>query len=307
MAPMPPAIATSDFVAGLRAELVAAAEREDRRRMPWLPMLAGGRAGRVIAALAVAASLALAAAGVLSHAWGGDARGVSSSRGDPRPLFDGTVSAGVRYRTEAVDPPLELTFRDRRWIAELTDPGIVVISREPARPIGGDRTEDPIGTLTFGRSSGPVYAPGSHRAERPAPADLMKWLRSQPDIVAGPVRRTRLAGHDARVMDYRFSFRRPAHEALQCRGLGYTCTALAPGGDAHRNGEHDRLWQVSTSHGPLVISVAGIDDRRLSQDPVGRDGDLQAAGDRRLTGTVQADALTAVGSSRPITAVRRGS
>ena len=226
-------------------------------------MLAGLRAGRVIAALAVAASLALAAAGLLSHAWGGDARGVSPARGDPRPLFDGTVDAGVRYRTEAVDPPLEMTFRDRRWIAELTDPGIVVISREPAKPVGGG--QGPVGTLTFGRGSGPVYARGSHRAERPAPADWMKWLRAHPDVVAGPVRRTRLAGHSARVMDYRFSFRRPAHEALQCRGLGYTCTALAPGGDAHRNGEHDRLWQVRTARGPLVIGVAGSDAAAFHQ------------------------------------------
>lgn len=242
----------SDFVSDLRRELVAAAEREERRRLPALPRLRP-----LLPALAVAALLAIAAVVAISLLPHED-RQVAKPRGEAKPLFGGTLEPGVRYRPRGFGPPLELSVADRRWNAELVEPATVVLSRQP---LAGSPAP-PLGFVAFVTGPFRVYDPdirGTTRSLRMAPEDYLAWLRAHPDIEAQAPRPTTLAGHEARVMDLRFRFDRPAHAALQCKGMGFQCSALGPGEDAHRDGERERVWAVKTSAGTMYVFVVGFD------------------------------------------------
>jgi hypothetical protein len=237
----------SDFVSSLRSELVSAAERQERRRLPALPRLRP-----MLPALAVAALIAIAAVVVLPRL-GGENQ-VAKPPDSTKPLFGGTVTAGERLRTSEFFVPLELTFPDDRWIADLGPSGIA-FSRQPT-----DINERPEGLLLFLRpDGGKVWDPEHPKRTIDAPRNMLPFLAKHPDIDAGPVHNTTLAGHPARVMDYVYDFKRPSHRALYCEGQGFTCTSLGPDGDFHPRGESDRIWRVETKRGPLYVVVSGWD------------------------------------------------
>ena len=241
----------SDFVSDLRRELVAAAEREERRRLPALPPLRP-----LLPALVVAALLAIAAVVAISALPHEDHQ-VAKPRGEAKTLFGGTLEPGVRYRPQGFAPPLELTVSDRRWNAEEVSPDFVVLSRQAV--IGSPAPA--LGYIAFIRDDLRLYDPrkrDTDRALMPMPKDYLAWLSAHPDIDAQAPRATRLAGHEARVMDLTFRFRRPAHAALRCEGTGFACSALGPG-DAHRNGERQRVWEIDTDAGRMYVFVTGFD------------------------------------------------
>jgi hypothetical protein len=234
----------SDFVSGLRGELVAAAEREERRRLPMLPPLRP-----MLPALAVAAILAIAAIIVLPRLGGEDH--VAKPPDKTKRLFGGTVTANTVLRTSEFFVPLELEFPDTRWLAQLSTTE-VSFTRQPK-----DINVRPVSFLSFFRIEGKVWDPAHPKRTLPAPRDPLGFLASHPDIRAGRPRTTTLAGHEARVMDYRYTFRKPFRSALYCEGQGFRCTELGPEGAPHPNGERDRMWEVQTKRGPLYVLLAG--------------------------------------------------
>ena len=136
---------------------------------------------------------------------------------------------------------------------------LVLERRQPREGAGPSAEPPPLGYLAFGRG-GSVYDPavaGRERSLSEPPADLLAWLRAHPDIEAGSPRETRLAGLEARVLDFTVRFDRPVHAAPQCRYTGSRCTALGP--DLfHRSGERQRVFVVETASGPLVVEVNGF-------------------------------------------------
>jgi hypothetical protein len=242
----------SDFVTGLRAELVAAAERDERRRLPLLPPLRP-----LLPAIAVAALAAIAIVVVITR--DGDQQQVAKPPHTTKQLFGGTVTAHTRLRTSDFFVPLELTFPDARWLGQL-NPSEIVFSRQPK-----DINVRPDVYLSFFRNGGRVYDPANPKRAIPAPRDVLGFLSAHPDITAEPPRATTLAGHEARVMDYRFSFDRPLHSALYCQGQGFKCTQLGPDGVSHPDGERDRVWEVQTKRGPLYVVLAGWTDAAFAK------------------------------------------
>lgn len=245
---------TSDFVSNLRAELVAAAQREERRRLPQLPSLRP-----LIPVVCGAALIAAALVLLLPPA---HHQQVAKPHDQAKPLVGGTVDAGVRYRTAGFFVPLQLTFPDRRWIAESTGPDLLAFRRQ-RMPLVADPDRPPLGFLWFDENTAPVYDPGiSNLANSltPAPKRMLRWLREHPDIDAQAPRRTTVAGHEARVMDVTVRFKHPTHPALQCEGVPTQCTALGPGDNAHPNGARMRVWEIGTRRGRLYVVVEGYDE-----------------------------------------------
>lgn len=240
----------SEFVTGLRAELVAAAEREERR----------GTAARAALglrpfapALALATLLLLAAVLAVAHFGGGDGRQTAKPHSQAKPLFGGTVTAGVPVRTQAFFVPLELRFPNARWLATAVETDFIALALQP-----GDPNTRPTSFLYFSRSSGRVWDPRHPHRLLPAPRDLFGFLAAHPDVDAKRPQPATLAGHRARVMDLTFRFKRPLRSALYCQGQGFRCTQLGPG-DLHPEGERDRVWEVQTRRGPLYVFVVGWD------------------------------------------------
>jgi hypothetical protein len=239
----------SGFVPGLRAELVAAAARRERRRLR-LPSL------RVVVPVAVAAA-AVAAAIVVLEPQRDAERPAGRPPSDVRPLFGGTLEAGVRYGSVALVPAVSFAVGDDRWLAQVTESAdALVLRREAGRDAAGGVAPS-RGYVMIGRPR-EVYDPGSGRLV-PPPADVVGWLRAHPDIDAGRPRAAQLAGLDAQVLDLTFRFSKPVHEAPACVPLqGTRCTELSPG-EWHLDGAVQRLYVVESDPGPLLVSVEGFD------------------------------------------------
>ena len=261
----------SDFVSSLRGELVAAAEREERRRLPALPPLRP-----LIPVLVVAAVLALAAIIVLPRLGGEDQ--VAKPPDKTKQLFGGTVTAGERLRTSEFFVPLELTFPDTRWIGQLR-PTQLSFTRQYK-----DINHRPDTFLTFFRNGGKFWDPRHPDREIPVPRNLLGFLASHPDITARPARPTTLAGHRARVMDYRYSFRKPLRSALYCEGQGVPLHRARP----RRLPPPERRARPHLG-GPDVARPALCRRGRVEPGrvPLGDEGGAAGAGrpeDRRLSG-----------------------
>jgi len=240
----------SDFVTDLRAELVAAAEREERRSAPertWITIRP------LVPALAVAALLAFAAVLAVSHFNGQNSNRVAKPHSEAKPLFGGTVATDVPLRTASFFVPLELKFPKADWIANPVESNFIGFALQPE-----DINTRPTSFLYFSRNTGDVWDPAHPRRRMPAPRDLFGFLAAHPDIRARTPQPATLAGHRARVMDFTIRFKRPLRSALYCQGQGFRCTQIGPG-DLHPNGERNRVWEVQTKRGPLYIFVVGWD------------------------------------------------
>jgi hypothetical protein len=265
----------SDFVSALREELVEAAEREERRRLPRVH----APKPRLVLAAAAATAIALIvllAAGALNTRVVDDERPASEPTPAARDLFGGTVQPGVVYRTRAFVPTLTFEVAGRNWhVGDTTQPDALILDHgEPFfDPVAGVRR--PPGGLWFTRVL-EVYDPAVRSVAAslaPAPADLHAWMSAHPDLRVGEPRPVTVAGVPGERFDVEVRFRRPVHGDPRCREqFQVTCTALTP-----RMSFQDRtLLQVTvlrTGAEPLVIMLehftrAGLRDLEKAAAPV---------------------------------------
>ena len=265
----------SDFVTALREELVEAAEREERRRLPRVH----APTPRLVLAAAAAAAIALIvllAAGALNTRITDDERSTSEPRPAARDLFGGTLQPGVVYRTRAFVPTLTFEVAGRDWqVGDTTRSDVLILDHGEGffDPVAGVRR--PPGGLWFTRVL-EVYDPAVRSVAAslaPAPDDLHAWMSAHPDLSVGPSEPVTVAG----VLGERFAvevrFRRPAHDDPRCREQAQvTCTALSP----RMTFQDHTLLQVTvlrTGPEPLVIMLehftrAGLRDLEKAAAPV---------------------------------------
>ena len=217
----------SDFVSALRDELVGAAERESRRRLPrWHTpapriMLAAG------AAVAMALIVLLAAGGLRAP----DERRATEPKPEATELFGGTLQPGVVYRTRAFVPTLTFEVPEHGWkVIDTTRSDVLVLEYgEQFFDPAGERR--PPGGLWFTRVL-EVYDPavrGLAASLAPPPTDLQGWMREHPDLRVGTSEPVRVAGVAGDSFGVEVRFRRPTHGDPRCRRrIQVTCTALTP-------------------------------------------------------------------------------
>jgi hypothetical protein len=252
----------SDFVSELRRELVAAAEREEARRVPRAPsltprlvLLLGGAA-----AAAAAIALVLALGGLRTEPAHNDRVPAARPTPEGRELFGGSLEEGVRYRTRAFIPALSFVATGPNWgVLDSTRPDILDVGLGAGRKdLGGGISQDqpPLGSLAFARIP-EVYNPkvtGLEQSRTAAPADLHAWMREHPDLRVGGVEDVTVAGVTGRRFDATVQFDRPVHEDPECvqRTLN-RCTALAPNFSLF-DGDRLRVTILQTEPDPLVIA-----------------------------------------------------
>ena len=247
------------FVSELREELVAAAEREQARRLPRVQT----PSPRLVLALGAAAAMlfavVLAATTLNTQPVERGDRPAATPTPEARPLFGGTLTAGVRYRTTAFLPALSFTVDDDRWMAVDTT---LVDELRLARVTRGAPTPDPprIQQLLFQRIN-EVVDPSARSIEAgrtTAPADLHVWLSEHPDLRVGPARPVTVANVPGEQFDARARFDEPAHRDPWCeRHEVEPCTLLAPGLNP-LDGMRLRMIVLRTEPEPLVITLGGM-------------------------------------------------
>ena len=263
------------FVSDLRDELVAAAEREQARRLPRVEL----PVRQTLLAAAAAAAVALIviiAAGSLSTARDEDGPVVAEPTPEPiRDLFGGELTPDVRYRTRALVPQISFVVADDEWKTTDTEQPDVLALEHGEGYFDPDGERRPPGLLVFGRVI-EVYDPAVKRLSASlttAPADLYGWYRAHPDLRVGRARPVTVAGVPGQRFDVEVDFDRPTHPDPQCRRLlQLTCTALGPGA-AFQDGTLMQLTVLPTEPEPLVISVehftrAGLREMEKVSAPV---------------------------------------
>lgn len=245
------------FVTELRAELVAAAEREQARRTPRVHV----PARRTLLAAAAAAAVALVvviAAGSLSTVPDDDDRPVATPTPEARPLFGGQIVPDVRYQTRAFVPTLSFVVRDDKWRAVITEqPDVLLLERGEGYFDPGTGERRPPAALTFGYIR-EVYDPalrGLQASRTAAPADLYAWLRAHPDLRVGRAEPVTVAGVPGKQFPIEVRFDRPTHPDPECRRRWQvTCTALVPGASLQA-GTLIQMTILGTEPDPLVITI----------------------------------------------------
>ena len=251
----------SGFVSELRRELVAAAEREEERRLPRAPLFAprllliGGAA----VAAAAAVVLVLALGGLRSEPAHNDRVPAARPTPEGRELFGGSLEEGVRYRTRAFIPALSFVATGPNWeTLDTTRPDVLYLNIGPGRKdLGGGISQDqpPLGSLMFARIP-EVFNPavkGLDQSRTATPADLYAWMRAHPDLRAGPQRPVTVAGVPGRRFDVAVRFDKPVHADPECEQRWLRkCTFLAPNISLF-NGEQMRVTILQTDPDPLVI------------------------------------------------------
>ena len=258
----------SDFVSGLRAELVAAAEREQARRVTWrLPeprFLLAGLAG----AAALAAVIVVLASGGLRT------EPAPPQPADPpvpegRELFGGSLEPDVRYRTRAFVPALSFSVPDDRWfVPDASAADLLILERRNLQQDEDLRLEGPpTGFLAFSRLQ-QVFEPdtrGLDASLAAAPADLEAWLRAHPDLRVEEASPVTVGGVPGTTFRAQVRFDRPAHSDPYCRQrFLVTCTIFAPNFSL-QDGTRLRFTILRTEPDPLVITLDAPDERSLSE------------------------------------------
>jgi hypothetical protein len=249
----------TDFVSGLREQLVDAAGRERARRLPRPAPIPARTIVGAIAGVALIGLVAFAATGGLrSDPQVTKLPRVSGVQG--RSLFGGSLEADVRYRTRVFVPALSFEVGDSDWFMS-GEPELdrIVLERRRRNVAQPGSERPPREFLTFQRLS-EVYDPyvGDLLASRiPAPRDYHAWLRKHPDVSAGPVEPVTIAGVPGQAFDASIHFKRPAHLDPDCRERFLaSCTAIAPG-DAYYDGTRMHTIVLPLEDAPLVINQIG--------------------------------------------------
>jgi len=249
------------FVSELREELVAAAEREQARRLPRfdLPLRPILLSAAAAAALVVIVVVAAGSLSTQPGEQGADPAPTPTPTPDGRDLFGGTLTPDVRYRTTVFTPRLSFVVADDRWSAVDTT---LADELRLLRVTRGAPTPDPppVQELLFQRIA-EVADPSARRlqaARMTAPADLHAWLREHPDLRVGPARPVTVAGVPGERFELRARFDEPAIRDPWCeRYRTEPCTFLAPG-LAPPDGLHMRMTILRTEPQPLVITEGGL-------------------------------------------------
>jgi hypothetical protein len=259
------------YVDDLRAELVAAAARQGEQGIPRparrRPLIALGAGALAAAAVVV----------VLGISTGSDVappRPVAPAgapKPEGKPLYGGSLEAGVRYRTLEFRPPLSFVATDGDWFVsqavELTE--LFIERRERGvKPGSGDDVVR--GGVGFGWMPVALYDPTREaRHEIPVPEDLAGWLDAHPDISATKARPTRLAGLEGTTFDVHVDMRSLEHQDRSCFVQNRRrCVALGPNVTLP-DGLREHVTILETTRGPLLISVESLDAEglRLLEDP----------------------------------------
>jgi hypothetical protein len=245
----------SNFIPDLRSELVAAAAREEERRIPraWWPTPRLEFLGAAVAATA-AIVVVLATGGLRSEPAHHGA--VPGARPTPegQPLFGGSLEKGVRYHTQSFIPALSFVATGPDWeVGDATSPEALGINLRGKRDDTG--LERPRGMVGFVRVT-QVYDPavkGLQRSLTTSPADLYAWMRSHPDLRVGPETQATIAGVPGRRFDVTARFDRPAHAQANCVGGSLDpCTLLAPNVGLF-SGDRLRVTILQTEPDPIVV------------------------------------------------------
>jgi hypothetical protein len=263
------------FVAELRRELVDAAEREQARRMPRVQRPSPRLVLALAATAAMALALVLAAAALNTRPVDDSDRPAVTPTPDARPLFGGTLTPDVRYRTQEFVPALSFVVRDEQWKAAVTDRPDLVVLDHGQGTFEPDGERWPPGALIFGYTR-EVYdpdVPGLRASLTTAPTDLHAWMRAHPDLRVGPAEPVTVAGVPGERFTIEARFDRPTHPDPVCRRRWQlTCTALAPDWGA-QNGQVTQLTVLRTEPDPLIISLdhhtpAGMRELERAAAPV---------------------------------------
>jgi hypothetical protein len=253
------------FVTELRDELVAAAEREQTRRLPRIerpgPRLVLTAAAAAVMALAVV----LAISALNTRPLDDDPAVVAEPTPEARDLFGGTLEPDVRYRTRDFVPTLSFAVPDDLWYVEDTTRADALVLDRRRRLKPGEFGRQP-GWLAFDRLA-ELHDPtvrGLAASRIPAPADLYEWLRHHPDLRVGASESVTVANVPGRSFPVEVRFTRPAHSDPFCRQRYLrTCTLLAPG-VSFLNGTRLRIIILATEPQPLIVSIGGYSERALA-------------------------------------------
>ena len=257
----------TSFVDQLREELVAAAAREQAHPRPRLTLPTLRPLVLATAGLALTAILVLAIAGALRSERDPDERPVKPPAPEGRPLFDGTLFPGERYRTRNFSPELSFVVSDDNWLAQDTEtPHVLALSRVNR---GGPGPAGPWPTLIFQRIP-EVYDPGVRdraAAEMPAPPNLQAWFARHPDLRVSRAEPVTVAGVSGVSFEMEVRFTRPAHSDPACRrDHQITCTFLAPAPSwvSLPDGWRLHMIQLRWKDDPFVIFTIATSERRLA-------------------------------------------
>jgi hypothetical protein len=245
----------SGFVDDLRAELVAAATREQARRVPRTPRPAPRVMVLAVATAVMVALVALALGGLRTEPRSTINRPAAQPTPDGRELFGGSLEPGVRYRTRQFVPALSFAVPGKDWfVYDATQPDVLALQlRAPHRDLQVEG--DPVGILMFTRLT-QVYDPHG-KGLVAAPADLYGWMRAHPDLRVGEAKPVTVQGVPGRSFTADVHFKRPARSDPFCRQrFQLTCTLLAPNA-SFIDGTRLRLIVLQTEPDPLVILTGG--------------------------------------------------
>jgi hypothetical protein len=256
----------TDFRDVLRAELVAAAERPlPRRTTPSRPVLLRG------AGLAIAAAAAALAIFVLP--WGAEHTPAPALQPalPGNPLFGGSLEDGVRYRTRALQPPISLRAVGSYWfVYDATSPTTLVLQRREGVAGKGTGEKPPLLFLMFFRMPA-VFDPTTGDA-RPAPRDLVGWMRSNPNLGITSVTRTRVFDRPATRLAFHIP-KRPARVDPTCEFAKVTvdteipnvatCAAIGPSMNAPVGSSG--YFIVPDGDHPLVVGELALVPSQLGQ------------------------------------------
>jgi hypothetical protein len=253
------------FVTELREELVAAAEREQTRRLPRIERPSPRLVLTAAAAAAMALIVVLAVSGLDPQPVDRGERPAARPTPEGRDLFGGQLVPDVRYRTRSFVPTLSFEVPDRFWYGAVTDsPDVVIFDRHRDQKPG--EFFRPLGGMRFDRIS-TVYDPGVRGLDASrvgAPADYIAWLRKHPDLRVSAPEPVQVANTPGQSVDVEVSFTRPAHGDPFCRNrFRVTCTLLAPT-MSYSDGVRLRVIVLDTEPQPLIITIGGAGERALA-------------------------------------------
>jgi hypothetical protein len=253
------------FVTELREELVAAAEREQTRRLPRFERPGPRLVLTAAAAAAMAVIVILAVSALNTKPVDRGREPVATPTPEGRDLFGGSLQPDVRYRTRAFVPALSFVVADDEWyVGDSEQPSALVLDRRPRLEPG--EFARPFGFLAFDRIT-EVYAPrvpGLEASRVAAPADLQDWLRRHPDLRVSGSEPVTIGNVPGRRVEVEVRFSRPAHSDPFCRQRFLrTCTLLAPG-ISFLSGTRLSVTVLATEPQPLVITVGGVNERALA-------------------------------------------